>query len=947
MKTISIPLTSLTIPPWEVHLPDPTLEHKLEVSLTKFGQLRPLVVRELPDGQHEIVDGKHLYEAMQRLGWTEATVLVTTAEPVEVAMALSLVHTFDYPALARVVAPLSDEVVSTSPFSHTNLRHYRTLARGFDWKQFAEVASQVTFFEGEDGVFEVTDVGTYTDQDTPDPTPRLNKQRPRIPEMIQAEHGPDPEPAGLVAPVAKAVKAAKGPKVKAPPPEIAQPVAPAARRMPPPEFLSPPPSTAQAARQSGGARPITALEFVQVDEEPPEAPPERPGASRSGDLEPGKGSTASPRSAPLSDAPTGRSKNPDSEASSLFSVDNTVFLPSASVKNWRPQEPPTLDGVTTLGFDTEGTGVKWWAGDRPIGISIAYGANGDRHTQYLPWGHRGGGNLDEAAVRTWAERELRGKHLVGANIRYDVHMMREWGVDLEAQGCTFSDVQHRAALLDEYRRKFNLEALCEEFLPEQRKGKLDEGGQNLDKSRMAAYHAGDVYRYAENDSASVLDLVATMQPLIDAEELGNVLALENAVIPVVCEMEKNSALIDRALLKKWVIACREKMQEILWDLSTELGFGFNPEKNDDWQRMFQYYGIPVEAHTEKGAASFTDTVLAAITHPRIQLARRVGKLSSLRSKFLDAYDEVIGDDCLLRFALHQLRGDEYGTIRGRFSMSSGGKSEEKFGANLQQVFSVENQREAFGIDRDDASFDDEIYLIRRLFISHEDGVYLASDAQSIEYRLAAHFAGAKHLLDAYQEDWKKIRDPRLRDGKWVDFHKVVQDIVTPYKAIGRKTTKNLNFCKIYGGKVKRVAETLRIPLPEAQEIVDIYDDLFPEFKTLYNKAMNLARDRGYVKTLLGRRARFPDDQKQFCHAALNYVVQGSAADIMKQKLVELHAQRKYTGFVMRQTVHDEVDGDAMQPETEQRVLDILNTQSFKTKVPIVWKVTLGPNWAAC
>jgi DNA polymerase I-like protein with 3'-5' exonuclease and polymerase domains len=100
-----------------------------------------------------------------------------------------------------------------------------------------------------------------------------------------------------------------------------------------------------------------------------------------------------------------------------------------------------------------------------------------------------------------------------------------------------------------------------------------------------------------------------------------------------------------------------------------------------------------------------------------------------------------------------------------------------------------------------------------------------------------------------------------------------------------------------------------------------------------------------VTTLYGRRARFDNDA--FTHAAINYVIQGSAADIMKAKLVELHKERKWTGFVMRQTVHDEVDGDATTPETADRVNEILNRQTFDTKVPIVWQTRTGANWSEC
>jgi DNA polymerase I-like protein with 3'-5' exonuclease and polymerase domains len=78
------------------------------------------------------------------------------------------------------------------------------------------------------------------------------------------------------------------------------------------------------------------------------------------------------------------------------------------------------------------------------------------------------------------------------------------------------------------------------------------------------------------------------------------------------------------------------------------------------------------------------------------------------------------------------------------------------------------------------------------------------------------------------------------------------------------------------------------------------------------------------------------------------VIQGGSADVLKKKIVELHAERKHTGFLCRMTIHDEVVGDAGSPETLQRVLDILNVQSFpEFRVPIMWTGKAAPTWAGC
>jgi len=615
---------------------------------------------------------------------------------------------------------------------------------------------------------------------------------------------------------------------------------------------------------------------------------------------------------------------------------------------WRPEAPPQLDGIDEIELDCETNGLKWWEGAKPIGISVRL-PNGKK--QYLPWGHTGG-NLDEAQVKEWAKRELRGKKITNANTRFDNHMLYAWGIDLEEQGCQLADVQHYAALLDEYRREFKLDVLAKDFIGQHKTG------QDLDKTRMAGYHASQVAEYACHDVHLVGELKQVMIPLMDAQDLQRVRQLECDVIYPVCEMERNAANVDRGKLLHFTSECRRMLDEMLFEIARECGFQINPDKNADLVRLFDFLKLAYPGRTEpsksypQGQASFADALLAKINHPLVQIVRKSGKLASLMSKFLLPYSEVVGADNALRFALHQLRGDEYGTIRGRFSMSGSSKGIGQFGANLQQVFRVNSQRMAFGFAHDDNSHDSEIFLVRELFEAapyvrddESNADHVSADAQSIEYRLAAHFAESEKLISAYKADAEKLERGDL-GGKWVDFHKVVGDEIRRYKDLSRNIVKNANFCLVYGGREATLSTTLGMERTESDQIYRIWHQMFPELSRLPKKAENLARSRGFVKTISGRRARFTNaDQMQWAHAAINYVIQGSAADIMKAKLVELHQNRKYTGFLMRYTVHDEVDGDARATQTASRMREVLNRQTFQLRVPIVWEVETGPNWA--
>jgi DNA polymerase I len=650
---------------------------------------------------------------------------------------------------------------------------------------------------------------------------------------------------------------------------------------------------------------------------------------------------------------------PQPQTSSMLTFLGNDVPVDAGRTDWRPPTPPSLAGIDSIELDTETTGLRWWAGDLPIGISIRLP---DGRSYYLPWGHAGG-NLDEAVVKEWARRELRGKHLTGANIKFDIHMLRAWGVDLEEQGCTVGDVQIYAALLDDNRKKFNLDLLSRDFLNRE---KLDAAARSLlhdlDKTRMASYHAGEVAPYAEMDVILTGDLKQVMLPMLRAQNLQKVQLLEESVIFPVCEMEKNGAPIDVELLNRWVKESETELSSCLWEIHRQTGMSINPDASADLERLFHHLKIPVVYLKKTGAPSFTDAIMKRIDNPIIKLVRRAAKISDLRSRYLIKYQRTVGADGILRYALHQTRyqrddGVEGGVGPGRFSSS---ELADGVGCNIQQVMKITKQRKTFGYHEDDDTHDDEIRLIRKLVIPDQSAVgeeyrgrvqWLCADLMQVEYRLFAHYAENPRVIEEYK------RNPLA------SFHVMLHEMVREEQPdIVYDEQKNLNFAVIYGAKMVKQAVMLGfITEQEAEEIRDnkdwdspklarmatisrIYNKTLPEAAPLLDKASKLAQDRGFVMTYLGRRSRFDIDHRY--HKALNNVLQGGGADYNKVKLVEVHKERKTTGFLMRFSVHDELDGDAREPDTLKKVESILNHQSWPDlKIPLLWEIGVGPNWA--
>lgn len=595
---------------------------------------------------------------------------------------------------------------------------------------------------------------------------------------------------------------------------------------------------------------------------------------------------------------------------------------------WLPDALPDLSRVRgPIGFDFETDGLKWWRGKRPVGLAVAWQADGKVESRYLPFRHATG-NLDEAVVRRWAQDTLRGRQLAGHNIKFDAHMAREWGLDLEALGCRLSCTMGRAALLDDHCQKFTLDAIA--------RGALGEGKvTGLDAARMISYGAHQVTAYARKDAELTLRLLLYQEKEIQAQQLERVADLEDEVLWPTMEMERNAALLDVPKLKTWLHDSERDLFRLQLAVTKAAGRPINPDSPDDLARLFRERGLRSTVFTPGGKDSYAAAVLDALAEKDEVIGKivQLRRLQGLRSKYLLPYsgldgdgrplpDTTVGVDGILRFSLHPLRSDEYGTVSGRFSMSKADRDGE--GANLQQVFSVERQRELHG----------DAYPIRELIISPPGALFLAADAKQIEYRIFAHMSRSSRILAIYAENPE------------ADYHELIGEMVLKYRPdFKRKRIKVANFAVLFGAGTNRVAEMFICSPSEAKEFLDAYDAAVPEARATLRLAMETARERGYVRTILGRRTRFPDRQR--IHKALNGAVQGSAADLNKKKMVTLYRERKRIGLTMRITIHDEFVGDVPDQEAARLVAEVLSRQEIPLSVPILWSMKTGVNWKEC
>lgn len=617
------------------------------------------------------------------------------------------------------------------------------------------------------------------------------------------------------------------------------------------------------------------------------------------------------------------------------------FELSPERKAWRPPTPPERRGEKLVVLDLETSGLKWWEHHRPGGVAYLFPESG-RHG-YLPWAHvEEPLNIDEDVIYEWFTHEIRDCHILNQNTKFDIHMAYAWGVDFEAQNCTVGDVSHYAGLLDDSRKVFNQKQLCEDFGIDDAKVETVDG-ISIDGSMMMHYPASIIAERAIGDVRQVWKLWKKMQPQLDAEGLMTVKELEDELTYPTCEMERNAAIIDLSRLEEYIKLCHEEEQRLAWQIYKEVGIkDFKPKSPAHWERLFKTRQLPHPGKTPSGRIKTARAALEVVEDPFVSMGLEILSLRDMRSKYLDKYDNTVSPEGVIRYQLHQMRSDEGGTITGRYSSSAykNKQTGEVTGINVQQVMHPDRQA-------------DKRFVIRELFIPEAGCDFLASDASQIEYRLFAHYAESPELEQAYKDN------PKL------SFHKHVHAKMSQYN-LSYKGQKNFNFAVMYGaGLLKQAtmvgliteaeAEAIRAKygykyyyapeLAEARNLARMYEKEMPDGARLIAETQTEAETYGYVETILGRRGRFPSGAR--IHKALNTKIQGSAADIMKRKTIELHRERKNTGFVMRFIVHDEVCGDSPDRSCSAMVSEILNRQTTECRIPILWDTNTGPNWASC
>ena len=575
-----------------------------------------------------------------------------------------------------------------------------------------------------------------------------------------------------------------------------------------------------------------------------------------------------------------------------------------------------LTGVKKLAIDTETTSVQpMWA--ELVGISLAWQPG---RAVYLPVkGPLGATTLEMELIREKLAPILGDETIekVGQNLKYDLIVLQNAGLPLAGK---FFDTMIAAHVLDSSRRTFKLDALAAELLHHRCIPIEEVIGRGRNQTTMDTVPVETVAPYAAEDADVALRLADVLEPQLTAEGLSELFTkLEMPLMPVLAEMERKGIAVDPERLTEMRVEL-SKQSDVLRDRIIELaGRAFNVDSPKQLAGvLFEDLGLTVRKRTKTGPStdsSVLEELAAEHELPGLMLEYR--KLSKLLSTYLVALGRCIHPSTgRVHTSFHQAA-----TVTGRLSSRD---------PNLQNIpIRTEQGRK-----------------IRSAFIADEGFLLLSADYSQVELRVLAHFCEDPTLLQAFADDQ--------------DIHRIVAaEIfgVPPAEVTSkqRSRAKTVNFGIIYGQTAFGLARTLWISRGEARDFIRRYRLRFPRIDEFLRSCIDQAKSVGYVETLFGRRRRIaetdsrnPQRRALAERLAINSVVQGSAADLIKRAMVNIAARIDQEDRPARMLlqIHDEllfeVPPDSVDAEQEMIAAEMIG--AIALRVPLKVDIGVGPDW---
>ena len=510
---------------------------------------------------------------------------------------------------------------------------------------------------------------------------------------------------------------------------------------------------------------------------------------------------------------------------------------------------------------------------------------------------------------------------VGHNIKYDLLVMRKAGI--EVRGVEM-DSMIGAFLLDASRMQYGIDRLALDLLNFKKVPTSDLIGKGRNQLTMDRVELSRIACYAAEDADIALrlsDYIAQkLEPLAAIRQLND--DLETPLIDVLVEMEANGIAIDPTILREQSAVLAGRIEELREKIYTVAGSTFNIDSPKQLEKvLFVDLKLPSGKKTKTGFSTDVQVLeKLASKHDLPRLILDYRSLVKLKNTYLDNLTEFQSPiDGRIHASFNQT-----GAATGRLSCSD---------PNMQNI----------------PIRTDEGRRIRLAFVpgDPQKNVLLTADYSQIELRMLAHFTQEPALLKAFEAD-EDIHRAVASEVFGVALEQVTRE--------QRGQAKIINFGIVYGVSAAGLSDRIEgLNLEGARKLISTYHNRFPGIQTFFRKCVQQATDHGYVETILGRRRPIFDinsgviaQQRAAERAAINSVVQGSAADLIKQAMLNVHRriQREKRPSKMLLQVHDELvfETPADQVEQEAAMVREEMTGAMKLSVPLKVEVGWGKNW---
>lgn len=588
----------------------------------------------------------------------------------------------------------------------------------------------------------------------------------------------------------------------------------------------------------------------------------------------------------------------------------------------------TLASATQISFDVETDSTDAMQA-KLVGVGVAWAPG---QAAYIPIAHTTGTQLPWDMVRAALQPVFANAAVpkMAHNAKYDLTVLLNEGLKVQGQ---IHDTMVLAFLLDPASRSLGLKAQAAERLGWQMTEITSLIGTGKKQITIDQAPIETVGAYCGADVDATIQLFTLLAPKVKEQEMWELYeTIELPLLPVLTDMERTGVLLDTAFLGEMSSDLAARLGEIEEELYKIVGHPFNLRSTQQMsQVLFSELNFPTRNIGKTSSGHFSTAAyelekLQANSHNLSDDQKRVLELiftqrvlEKLRGTYVDTLPTLVNP----RTGRLHTSFNQAGAVTGRLSSSD---------PNLQNIpIRTEEGRR-----------------IRKAFIVPEGHCLISADYSQVELRILAHVAREESLITAFVDgaDIHRATAAKL-------FRVPIEDVSKNQ----RDLAKTINFATVYGSSAFGISSRTEMDPKEARQLLDQFFATYPRIKQYIDDTKEAANNNGYVETLLGRKRFFPElgnpklpmnQRLALERQAINAPIQGSAADIMKLAMVDMHRALNERGMRTRMLlqVHDELVLETPDDEREAAVALVreVMASAYTLSVPLRADVEIGPNW---